>query len=111
VSRLFSPLTLRDVTLRNRVVESPMWQYAGVDGLPTDWHLMNLGRCADGGAALVFQEGTTVERRCGTVGDLGIWDDRFVAPLQRLAAVITDNGAVAAFSSRTRGASRAPSAP
>ncbi|MDP3660767.1 MAG: NADH:flavin oxidoreductase/NADH oxidase, partial [Phenylobacterium sp.] len=93
--RLFSSLKLRDVTLKNRIVVSPMWQYAGENGFPTDWHLMNLGRLADGGAGLVFQEGTTVERRgCGTLGDIGIWDDRFTPAMTRLASVMRDNGAV-----------------
>lgn len=95
---LFSPLELRGVTLRNRIVVSPMWQYVGRAGLPTDWHLMHLGRFADGGAGLVFQEATAVERRgCGTVGDLGLWDDSFVEPMERLAAVMRDNGAVPAI--------------
>ena len=94
-SHLFSPYTLRGVSLKNRVVVSPMWQYVGRQGFPTDWHLMHLGRYADGGAGLVFQEGTTVERRgCGTLGDVGIWDDKYVEPLSRLARIITDNGSV-----------------
>jgi 2,4-dienoyl-CoA reductase-like NADH-dependent reductase (Old Yellow Enzyme family) len=93
-SRLFSPLTLRGVRLRNRIVVSPMWQYNGRHGMPTDWHLMHLCRFADGGAGLVFQEGTAVERRgCGTTGDLGIWNDTFIEPLSRLASIIRDNGA------------------
>ena len=84
-SFLFSPLALRGVTLRNRVMVSPMWQYSGRDFFPTDWHFMHLGRMAAGGASLVMQEGTAVERRgCGSVADLGIWDDKFVAPLRRI---------------------------
>lgn len=95
MTHLFDSLQIRDITLRNRIVVSPMWQYRGIDGRPTDWHLMHLGRFADGGAGLVFQEGTTVERRgCGTVGDIGIWDDDYVGPLSRLAAIMKDNGAV-----------------
>lgn len=95
MTHLFDPLRLRDVTLRNRIVVAPMWQYVGIKGMPTNWHLMHLGRFADGGAGLVFQEATAVERRgCGTIGDLGIWDDAFVEPLSRLAGVIRDNGAV-----------------
>jgi 2,4-dienoyl-CoA reductase-like NADH-dependent reductase (Old Yellow Enzyme family) len=94
-TRLFSPYTLREVTLRNRIMAAPMWQYAGRQWRPTDWHLMNLGRMADGGSGLVFQEGTTVERRgCGTVGDLGIWDDACVPHFQRLVALMRDCGAV-----------------
>ncbi|MGE0827775.1 MAG: NADH:flavin oxidoreductase/NADH oxidase [Hyphomonadaceae bacterium] len=93
-NHLFSPYELRGVRLKNRVMVSPMWQYAGVNGHSTDWHLMNLGRLAVGGAGLVFREGTTIERRaCGTRGDLGIWDDVFLPGLKRLAAIIRDNGA------------------
>jgi 2,4-dienoyl-CoA reductase-like NADH-dependent reductase (Old Yellow Enzyme family) len=92
---LFRELRIRDITLRNRIVISPMWQYTGVEGMPTDWHLMHLGRFADGGAGLVFQEGTAVEwRGRGTYGDLGLWSDRFVEPMSRLASAIRDNGAV-----------------
>jgi 2,4-dienoyl-CoA reductase-like NADH-dependent reductase (Old Yellow Enzyme family) len=95
---LFSEFAVRGVRLRNRVVVSPMWQYAGRQGYPTDWHLMHLGRLADGGAGMVFQEGTTVERRgCGTMGDLGIWDDAFIAALARLASTIKSNGSVPAI--------------
>ena len=94
-SFLFSPLALRGVTLRNRVMVSPMWQYSGRDFFPTDWHFMHLGRMAAGGASLVMQEGTAVERRgCGSVADLGIWDDKFVAPLRRITDFIRSFDAV-----------------
>ncbi|GGC50585.1 NADH:flavin oxidoreductase/NADH oxidase [Chelatococcus reniformis] len=97
-SQLFSGYRLRDVRLKNRIVASPMWQYRGERGFATDWHLMHLGRLADGGAGLVFQEGTTVERRaCGTVGDIGIWDDAFVPQLARIVRLIRANGAVPAI--------------
>lgn len=73
---LFDPITVRGVRLRNRIVASPMWQYAGVDGAPTTTHVVHLGRLAEGGAGLVLQDGTTVDRRGrGTTGDLGLWDD------------------------------------
>jgi 2,4-dienoyl-CoA reductase-like NADH-dependent reductase (Old Yellow Enzyme family) len=92
---LFSPLQIRDTILKNRVVVAPMHQYSAVHGVPTDWHLMNIGRFAAGGAGLVFIESTKVERRgCGTVGDLGLWDDSFVPHMARLAAFIRANGAV-----------------
>lgn len=58
---LFTPLTLRDVTLRNRIVVSPMCQYSCEDGLATDWHLVHLGSRAVGGAGLVIAEATAVE--------------------------------------------------
>ena len=80
-SLLFSPMTIRGIELRNRIVVPPMHQYSAVKGFPTDWHLMNAGKFAAGGAGLVVVESTKVERRgCGTVGDLGIWDDAFVEP-------------------------------
>ena len=93
---LFSPLTIRGVELKNRIVVPPMHQYSAVKGFPTDWHLMNAGKFAAGGAGLVVVESTKVERRgCGTVGDLGIWDDAFVEPLSRLVRFIKQQNAVA----------------
>lgn len=53
---LFAPLEIRDARLKNRVVVAPMHQYSGVRGFPTDWHLMNAGRFAAGGAGLVIVE-------------------------------------------------------
>lgn len=92
---LFTPIRIRDVTLKNRVVVAPMHQYAGVKGYPTDWHLMNAGRFAAGGAGLVIVESTKVERRgCGTVGDLGLWDDDFVPHFKRIADFIRQHDAV-----------------
>ena len=93
---LFEPMTLRDVTLKNRIVVPPMHQYSAVKGFPTDWHLMNAGKFAAGGAGLVVVESTKVERRgCGTLGDLGIWDDKFVEPLSRLVKFIKQQKSVA----------------
>ena len=92
---LFTPLTIRGVTLKNRAVVAPMHQYAAIDGFATDWHVMNAGRFAAGGAGLVFMESTKGERRgCGTVGDLGLWDDAFVPGLKRCADLIRANGSV-----------------
>jgi 2,4-dienoyl-CoA reductase-like NADH-dependent reductase (Old Yellow Enzyme family) len=96
-TQLFSPLTLRDVTLKNRVMAAPMWQYAGRGGRPNDWHLMNLGRLADGGSGLVFQEGTTVERRgCGTPGDIGLWSDDSLPFYGRIVRLVESCGAIPA---------------
>jgi 2,4-dienoyl-CoA reductase-like NADH-dependent reductase (Old Yellow Enzyme family) len=92
---LFTPLRIREVTLRNRIVVPPMHQYSGEDGYPTDWHLMNAGRFAAGGAGLVIVESTKVESRGrGTLGDLGLWDDCFIAPLARIAHFIKSQGSV-----------------
>jgi 2,4-dienoyl-CoA reductase-like NADH-dependent reductase (Old Yellow Enzyme family) len=93
--KLFQPIQLRDITLKNRVVVAPMHQYSGVNGYPTDWHLMNAGRFAAGGSGLVIIESTKVERRgCGTVGDLGLWKDDFVPHFARLVDFIRAHGAV-----------------
>jgi 2,4-dienoyl-CoA reductase-like NADH-dependent reductase (Old Yellow Enzyme family) len=93
---LFSPLRIRDVEIKNRIVVPPMLQYVAERGFPTPWHITNAGKFAAGGAGLVIVESTKVERRgCGTVGDLGIWDDKFIAPLRDIASFIKSNGAAA----------------
>ena len=91
---LFTPITLRGLTLKNRVVVAPMHQYAAEKGFTTDWHLMNAGRFAAGGAGMVMVESTKVERRgCGTVGDTGLWDDAHIPGMKRLADFIRAHGA------------------
>src|SRR3954453_21727190 len=93
---LFTPMELRGWRLKNRVVLAPMHQYAAVRGFATDWHLMNAGRYAAGGAGLVFVERTKVERRgCGTVGALGLWEDGHIPGHARLVEFIRAQGAVA----------------
>ena len=95
---LFSPLTLRSLTLRNRIVLSPMCQYSAKDGFATDWHLVHLGSRAAGGAAVVMAEATAVlpEGRISPC-DLGIWSDEHVEGLARIAAFIHEQGAVPAI--------------
>jgi len=94
--RLFSPLTLRDVTLRNRIAVSPMCQYSAQDGVPNDWHYVHLVSRAVGGAGLVMTEATAVEPR-GRISPycLGLWDDKHVAPFARIVRFIEEHGAVA----------------
>ncbi|MDB5373987.1 MAG: NADH:flavin oxidoreductase/NADH oxidase [Belnapia sp.] len=93
---LFTPMTIRGVTLKNRAVVAPMHQYAALRGFATDWHLMNAGRYAAGGAGLVIMESTKVERRgAGTMGDLGLWDDAHIPGLARCVAFIKTHGSVA----------------
>ncbi|HWQ38682.1 MAG TPA: NADH:flavin oxidoreductase/NADH oxidase [Burkholderiales bacterium] len=95
---LFAPLQLRGVTLKNRIVISPMCQYSAKNGLANDWHLVHLGKFALGGAGLVFTEATAVEARGRiTHGDLGIWSDHHVPPLQRITAFLKGHGAVPAM--------------
>lgn len=93
---LFSPLTLRDITLKNRIVVSPMCQYSAVDGFANDWHFVHLGSRAVGGAALLFSEAVAVspEGRISPA-DLGIWTDEHIAPLKRITDFIHQNNAVA----------------
>ena len=95
---LFSPLTLRGVTLRNRIGVSPMCQYSASDGLASDWHLVHLGGFATGGAGLVIFEATAVEAR-GRISpaDLGLWDDAQQEPLARIVRFVESQGAVPAL--------------
>jgi 2,4-dienoyl-CoA reductase-like NADH-dependent reductase (Old Yellow Enzyme family) len=92
---LLSPWQVRGVTLRNRIVMSPMCQYSAVDGLANDWHLVHLGSRAVGGVGLVMVEATAVTRD-GRIspGDLGIWGDEHVEPLARVARFVASQGAV-----------------
>ncbi len=95
---LFDEIRIRDVRLRNRIVVSPMCQYSAQDGHVADWHLVHLGKFAQGGAAAVFVEATAVEKRGRiTHGDTGIWDDAHIAGLQRIAAFVKSQGAVPAI--------------
>ncbi|WP_459206528.1 NADH:flavin oxidoreductase/NADH oxidase [Pseudomonas sp. MLB6B] len=95
MSLLLEPYTLRQLTLPNRIVVSPMCQYSSADGLANDWHLVHLGSRAVGGAGLVIAEATavTADGRI-TAGDLGLWNDEQIAPLQRITRFITAQGAV-----------------
>ncbi|NJL63467.1 MAG: NADH:flavin oxidoreductase/NADH oxidase [Methylacidiphilales bacterium] len=93
--KLFDPYQLKSVTLRNRIGVSPMCQYSSHDGMANDWHLVNLGSRAVGGAGLIIAEATAVEPRGRiTPQDAGIWSDRHVEPLQRINAFIKEHGAV-----------------
>ena len=98
MSVLFSPFPQRSITLRNRIVVSPMCQYSCTDGVATDWHLVHLGSRAAGGAAVVIAEATAVEAR-GRIspGDLGLWQDAQIDPLARLTKFIREQGAVPAI--------------
>lgn len=95
-THLLSPLTIRGVTLRNRVVMSPMCQYSAEEGLSNDWHFVHLGSRAVGGTALILVEATAVTRD-GRISpaDLGIWSDAHVEPLARIARFVEAQGAVA----------------
>jgi 2,4-dienoyl-CoA reductase-like NADH-dependent reductase (Old Yellow Enzyme family) len=91
---LYDPLTLRGVTLRNRIGVSPMCQYSSEDGFANDWHLVHLGARAAGGAGLVIAEASAVEGR-GRISphDLGIWKDEHIDFLERITRFIKSQGA------------------
>ena len=95
---LFRPFAVRDVTLRNRLVVSPMCQYSceARDGKATDWHLVHLATRAVGGAGLVFTEAAAVAPE-GRISpqDLGFWSDAHALALETAVAVIKANGAAA----------------
>ncbi|MFC4783536.1 NADH:flavin oxidoreductase/NADH oxidase [Nocardioides sp. MAHUQ-72] len=96
MSQLFSPITLREVTVRNRVWVSPMCQYSAVDGVPDDWHLVHLGSFARGGAGLVLTEATAVvpEGRISPA-DTGIWNDQQQQAWARIVEFVHSQGATA----------------
>ena len=98
MTKLFEPIQLRDVRSRNRIVVSPMCQYSANDGHLTDWHLVHLGKFAQGGAGIVFLEATAVEARGRiTHGDTGIWNDEHLTGLRRVSSFVAAQGAVPAI--------------
>jgi 2,4-dienoyl-CoA reductase-like NADH-dependent reductase (Old Yellow Enzyme family) len=94
--KLFEPFAQRSVTLRNRLVISPMCEYSATDGLPSDWHLVHLGSRAVGGAGAVIAEATAVSAQ-GRISpqDTGIWNEAQVAAWQPITRFIKAHGAVA----------------
>lgn len=95
MSQLFEPFTQRAMTLRNRIVMSPMCMYsAGTDGIPTDWHMVHYGTRAVGGVGLIVSEATAVEPR-GRIseGDLGLWNDQQAAALAHIVQFCHQHGA------------------
>ena len=98
IPHLFTPMTLRGVTARNRIVVSPMSQYAAVDAAPTDWHLVHLGKFAMGGAGIVFVEETAVEERARkTYHCPGIYNDAQTKAWRRVTDFLRDQDALSAI--------------
>ncbi len=96
MSKLFSALTIKNITLKNRIVMSPMCQYSSVDGFSNDWHMVHLGTRAVGGTGLIMAEATAVspEGRI-TPSDLGLWKDEHIHGLSAIVDFIHKHGAVA----------------
>lgn len=95
MSVLFTPLTIKSVTLKNRIIVSPMCQYSAEDGFASDWHLVHLGSRAVGGASTVISEATAISPE-GRISpdDLGIWKDEHIEKLAQITAFIKDQGCV-----------------
>lgn len=97
MTSLFTPLSLRDVTLRNRLWVSPMCQYSAVDGVPQEWHHTHLAQFASGGAGMIIAEATAVSPE-GRISpeDTGLWNDEQRDAWTPIARAIRSRGAVAA---------------
>lgn len=109
---LFSPLTQRGVTLRNRIVVSPMCQYACEDGVPTQWHLVHLGSRAVGGAGAVIAEATAV-RADGRISpaDSGLWNDEQTEAWAPIAHFVREAGSLAGMQLAHAGRKASTAAP
>src|ERR1700743_1496975 len=95
MAKLFEPLQIKSVTLKNRIIVSPMCQYSSEDGFANDWHFVHLGSRAVGGAAMIITEATSVspEGRI-TPHDLGIWKDEHIESLRRITSFLKWQGCV-----------------
>jgi 2,4-dienoyl-CoA reductase-like NADH-dependent reductase (Old Yellow Enzyme family) len=96
MSKLFSPLSIKNITFKNRIVMSPMCQYSAKDGFANDWHLVHLGSRAAGGSGLIIMEATAVvpEGRISP-GDLGLWSDEHTGYLEKITNFIHQHDSVA----------------
>jgi 2,4-dienoyl-CoA reductase-like NADH-dependent reductase (Old Yellow Enzyme family) len=95
MASLFSPLKIKNITLKNRIVMSPMCQYSSIDGFSNDWHMVHLGTRAIGGTGLIIAEATAVapEGRI-TPADLGLWKDEHIQGLSKIVDFLHFHGAV-----------------
>jgi 2,4-dienoyl-CoA reductase-like NADH-dependent reductase (Old Yellow Enzyme family) len=111
-SRLFSPLTIKKITLKNRIVISPMCQYSAVDGFANDWHLVHLGSRASGGAGLIIQEATAVSPEARiSPSDLGIWKDEHIQKLKQINEFIVSQNSIPGIQLAHAGRKASVSAP
>ena len=95
MSKLFSPIKIRGIELKNRIAVSPMCQYSSINGFPNDWHLVHLGSRAVGGAGLIFTEATAVSPE-GRISpdDAGIWNDEQINAYKRITSFIKSQNSV-----------------
>jgi 2,4-dienoyl-CoA reductase-like NADH-dependent reductase (Old Yellow Enzyme family) len=110
--KLFTPLRIREIELKNRIVVSPMCQYSAKDGHPQTWHLVHLGSRAVGGASLVIAEATAVQEH-GRISpaDTGIYNDAHVASWKPIAEFIRASGAIAGIQLAHAGRKASTAAP
>lgn len=96
MSILLSPLSIKDIVLRNRIAVPPMCQYSAINGFASNWHLVHYGSRASGGAGLIIQEATAVspEGRISP-GDLGLWENAQAEKLKEITSFIHSQGAIA----------------
>ncbi len=95
MSYFISPLQIKHILLKNRIVMSPMCQYSAVNGYPTDWHFAHYATRAVGGVGAIIQEATAILPKGRiTYGDLGLWEDEQIAPLQKITSFIAKQGAI-----------------
>ena len=111
-SLLFSPLAIKKITLKNRIVISPMCQYSAIDGFANDWHLVHLGSRASGGVGLIIQEATAVSPEARiSPSDLGIWKDEHIEKLKTINAFIVSQNAIPGIQLAHAGRKASVSAP
>lgn len=111
-SLLFSPLTIKNITFKNRIVISPMCQYSAVDGFANNWHLVHLGSRASGGAGLIIQEATAVSPEARiSPADLGIWKDGHIEKLKEINDFIVSQNSIPGIQLAHAGRKASVSAP
>lgn len=111
-SLLFTPLSIKNITFKNRIAISPMCQYSSTDGFANNWHLVHLGSRATGGAGLIIQEATAVSPEARiSPDDLGIWKDEHIEKLIEINAFIVSQNAVPGIQLAHAGRKASVSAP
>ncbi|MEO8532641.1 MAG: NADH:flavin oxidoreductase/NADH oxidase [Flavobacterium sp.] len=111
-SLLFSPLSIKKITLKNRIVISPMCQYSAIDGFANDWHLVHLGSRATGGVGLIIQEATAVSPEARiSPSDLGIWKDEHIQKLKTINEFIVSQNSIPGIQLAHAGRKASVSAP